>query len=106
MRNALIQQVLDSHLYNNWGILNALLLDKIRIAEKNVSDLKARVIDEFSSYTNTIRISCASYAKRREIIQTEYKVALLEKEKNIEELAKTAKEIANLSENKVEGAQI
>jgi predicted MarR family transcription regulator len=55
------------------------------------------VIDEFNSYTNTIRLSCASYAKRREVMQTEYKMALAEKERNIEELAKTAREIANLS---------
>lgn len=31
---------------------------------------------------------------------------MVEKDKNIEELAKTAREIANLSENKLEGAQI
>ena len=77
---------IEASLSTNWGILNTLMLDKIKLAEKSVSDIKERVIQEFNSFSNTIRTSSAAYSKRRELLLAEYKLSLVEKQKNLEEL--------------------
>ena len=82
----------------NWGTFNIYLLEKIKLAEKDVSDLKERVCKEFESFADTVRTSNLQFSKNREKLYEDFKASGLEKNHILRELEKTAAKIVEVSQ--------